>query len=107
MIEHYYSLHIYYFKGELQEAKCEKTISEGVTRTLQRDIARGEQKICSMTSALEKAKKEAKEAIAKAQAMSHTLANLKEDIKHEEIVATMEKNFLQVPYYNVHVILCK
>ena len=81
---------------ELKEAQHEKKLSQGFAHALQRDVSRNEQKILKLTTSLQKAEKEAKQANAKSQAMSEKFANLKEEIKHEEVVAVMEKNLNEV-----------
>lgn len=82
--------------GELQEAQHEKNLSQGFAHALQRDISRNEQKILKLTSALQRTEKEAKEATSKSQAMSEKFSSLKEEVKHEEMVAIMEKNLTEV-----------
>ena len=82
--------------GDLEEAKHERNLSDGLTNNLQRDIARGERTISKLTAALDKAQKETQEAVSKAKAMSNKFANLKEEIKHEEVLASMEKKFCDV-----------
>ena len=84
------------FTDELKDAKHERNLSDGLAHSLQRDVVRGQHTISKLTTALEKAQKETQEAVAKAKAMSNKFSNLKEEIKHEEILATMEKNFCDV-----------
>ena len=87
----------------MKEAKHERNLSDGLTVSLQREVVRGQQAISKLTTSLEKAQKETNEAVSKAKAMSNKFANLKEEIKHEEVLAAMERSYCEVSEIDVGV----
>ena len=81
---------------ELSMLKKEKNLSDGLVQTLQRNVNQRENKLNKMTIALEKSKQKVAEADAQARSMSNKFANLKEEKKHEEMVAVMEQDLIKV-----------
>ncbi|XP_076810057.1 coiled-coil domain-containing protein 27-like isoform X1 [Clavelina lepadiformis] len=80
---------------ELSMLKKEKNLSDGLVQTLQRNVNQRENKLNKMTIALEKSKQKVAEADAQARSMSNKFANLKEEKKHEEMVAVMEQDLIK------------
>lgn len=70
--------------------------SHGLVENLQHDVNKREHKTMKLTIAFEKSKLDCQEAYEQLHAMSNKFANLKEEKKHEKVVAMMEKELQQV-----------